>query len=275
MTNISYKNLSIKVSRLKYEESKNPCFDDCIFCIRTFETLEDPLEKIRYFLLYNQMSQQTFDIIKDQILYVLNVVIQFDISYVFQGLLMIANYNCYLPSNDFLIHLITNAIFDVSYIHDAIKIIRIYTEIYGKIFDQAIIDKIFEQSLLIEQNEKNEIWNIISVLTSKFNYEINQTSLSKILTNYKNLSYSEKESLLYLLRSMLLSENSLNISNFFLLCKQCTNLFISIFNDCQDANERIVIDIILLMEEKNIHFIDAKQMIHHYLSQMLEINNLN
>lgn len=149
-----------------------------------------------------------------------------------------------------MIHFITNAIFDILFIYDAIKVIRIYTEKYGKIFDQSIMDKIFELSLLIELTllielslliEQNEIWNIISVLSSYFDYEINHTTLSKILTNYKNLSYSEKESLLFLLRSMLLRDNSVNISNFSLLCMQSTNLIISIFNDCQNANERIVI----------------------------------
>ncbi|KAK8894416.1 hypothetical protein M9Y10_022850 [Tritrichomonas musculus] len=96
MTNNTYKELPTKVPRFRYEKPKIQYFDDCVFCIKTFEALDDPLEKLRYFLLYNQMSQQTFDIIKDQIVSILNVVIKFDISYEFQGLLMIANYNYYV-----------------------------------------------------------------------------------------------------------------------------------------------------------------------------------
>ena len=38
-----------------------------------FIELSDPIEKLRYFCLYNKMTIQTFDIIKDDILELLNV----------------------------------------------------------------------------------------------------------------------------------------------------------------------------------------------------------
>ena len=75
--------------------------EDITFSLDSFQSLETPIEKLRYFCLYNEIDLETFHFIIDELISYLYDIFETEISVAIKALNSMTYYNFFLTFDDF------------------------------------------------------------------------------------------------------------------------------------------------------------------------------
>lgn len=231
-----------------YSSDNDSNNEEFIFSHDFFISLEAPIEKIRYFCIYNIMNIELFNSIIDEIKSYLNDAFKKETIVAIKALICMTSYNFFLSIDDFADLFTEFQLFDANFLFDVSHLYLCYANNYKNALPQSIIDTIFVNSMQLINNDKIKIWKIISKLISTFGYIINPDIILQNI-NFELISFIEKETLIQLFTSMFLSNNFQNVTNFFTIYDQCKEHIILIFNDFAEINSILMIDLILLIRQ--------------------------
>lgn len=238
--------------------------NDCIdyFDMEMYNALKTPIERMRYFVLYDLKKVEELYEVIGQILDDINSSLNDDYYVLLKTLLKLFQYDSdSIPSSLQIYEILKKTILEEELTNDSKKLIIFYYSNFGLLYSLEDLIELIEFSLQIDDKRRTSIWSLELRMILIYNYTLPKKLFSKMIFLFENLRTVDKYLITQIILAMILSKNENNHKTINIIFIEHSKLIKEILFCCAEGENVFTITAILHSIEKYSNFDFDKELI--------------